>query len=251
MFDTEPDEPLTDNSHGKAMTILGLIVVGILFLLWTSGCGTSPGITEEPELTTTVTVEVAPPPIALFQITEPATTPVSLAVRVDPPTTTAAPPPTAEEICNATIYRKLDPAPARICYTAVALELGWTVDEIAKWDAFLMTDVLRGESVHCPNVMGGLDPALISYVDCSFPPEAQGRHSDAGFFQLHGDNYKQGTYLCRMHGYCNAWAIIQSPYHSMRSGLIFVMYDGKGPWCYNDYARNHHPTCWTVPRYWP
>lgn len=240
------DEGDKTSTH-KAMTIFGLILLAVIaFVL--AGCGPQP-VAEEPLTPTTVTVEVAPPPIPMFQITEPATTPVSVAVRVDPPT--APPPPTAEEICNAITYRKLDPGPARICYNAVARELGWDDVTIAKWDAFLMTDVLKGESVHCPKVMGGLDPALISYDDCSFPPHAQGRKSDAGFFQIHGDNYQPGDWLCVNFGYCSAESIIKSPYHSMRVGLLFVMHDGSRPWCYNADVIDWHPGCRLVTRHWP
>jgi hypothetical protein len=253
MFDEEksPPDEVSDTSHAKAMTILGLIVAAFFLLFWTTGCGTELN-TYVSQTATTETVAVAPPPIPMFQIMEPAATETLMkAVRVDPPEPPPPPPLTAEEICNATIYRKLDPGPARICYNAVALELGWAPDVIAKWDAFLMTDVLKGESVHCPGVMGGADAARISYEDCSIPPGAQGRKSDAGFFQLHGDNYQPGDWLCVNFGYCSGWSIIQSPYHSMRAGLLFVMLDGKGPWCYNDFARRHHPQCTTVPRYWP
>lgn len=252
MFDEERP-PLPDNegdktSTHKAMSIFGifmLIIIGVILL----GCGPQP-VADDPLQSTTVTVEVAPPPIPMFQITEPATVPVSTAIRVAPPTTTV-PLPTAEDICNSITYRKLDPEPARLCYVPLAHELGWDDATIAKWDTFLMTDVLKGESVHCPAVMGGADAARISYDDCSIPPGAQGRRSDAGFFQIVGDNYAPGSWLCKNFGYCSAASIIQSPYHSMRAGLLFVMYDGKGPWCYNADAVKWHPGCRTVTRYWP
>lgn len=222
--------------------------IGALFVVGLMSCGSGQPVAED---TTTTAVEVGLPPVPTLPEIIVSVTTDTPAVRVDPPETTTTLPPTAEEICNSITYRKLDPEPARRCYVPLARELGWDDATIAKWDTFLMTDVIKGESVHCPAVMGGLDPAFISYEDCSFPLEKQGRHSDAGFFQLHGNNYESGDWLCVNFGYCSAQSIIQSPYHSMRSGLLFVMYDGKGPWCYNADAVKWHPGCRTVPRYWP
>jgi hypothetical protein len=166
------------------------------------------------------------------------------AVRIEPPTTTAAPFDCATYV-NGIAYQAHDPEPARLAYRTVAACRGWDQATVAKWERFVVDDVMRGESSYCWNVRGG---ALLTGNGCELA--WQGNREDTGIMQLIGLWYRGGP-LCVEEGMCSSNAILASPWASFNAGLFAVEHDGRGPWCYSDSARRLHWSCYTVPRYWP
>lgn len=136
---------------------------------------------------------------------------------------------------------------AREAYRTVARVRGWDPATIARWEPFLVEDVMHGESGWCWNVRGG---ATMHGDGCLI--DEQGTHVDAGFFQLVAVWYKvPDGVLCQSESICGVQAVIGSPWQSMNAGLAAVEHDGSRPWCYNADARSYHPLCSTVPRRWP
>lgn len=186
-----------------------------------------------------------PASVAILDAPAAATEP---AVRLDPPEPTTPPTvPAFDPVAyvNALLYQWNHLEPAREAYRIVALTLGWTDAEIKRWERFIVDDVIDKESGGCWRTMGGgvvsMEPGCVV--------TRQGRGSDAGFFQLTRRYWYEPTgHLCRGWGICSASAIIGSPFQSMRAGLLAVMVDGRGPWCYPD-ANGFHTLCNTVPRY--
>jgi hypothetical protein len=170
-------------------------------------------------------------------------TSLAVAVRVDPP---EPPPFDCAGYVNGLPYQVNDPAPARAAYWVVASCRGWDHATIARWERFIVDDVMQGESRYCWNVRGG---AEMSGVGCEMT--RQGRREDSGIMQLIGLWYHPGGPLCVAEGMCSSAAIIASPWSSFNAGLFAVEYDGSHPWCYDARARSFHPLCGTVPRYWP
>jgi hypothetical protein len=142
-------------------------------------------------------------------------------------------------------YRDMDPV--REAYRIVASYKGWTPDQISRWEAFIVDDVIRKESGGCWNVMGNAKYLHHDGAGCIL--KKQGNRSDAGFFQLIRPYwYGPNGYLCKEFGACGREAIIGSPWTSMWWGLEAIEFDGSRPWCYNAKARRAHHLCSTVPR---
>lgn len=224
---------------------IGGIIVVVMILVTSFGAERSPTktiamnvvtLTEIADTTTTNVLEIKSPVTVMMP-----------AIRIEPPTppTTIIPfDPVA--YVNSLPYEWGNVEPAREAYHVVAASLGWTQPTISRWEAFLVDDVIRKESGGCWNLKGGgrVDP----YLGCILNP--QGRREDSGFFQLISVWYGPGMYLCVEHGYCGSASIIASPWASMRAGLLAVMHDGKGGWCYDAYARSYHRSCAITPRSW-
>lgn len=184
----------------------------------------------------------------ISSITGPATA-TEPAVRLNPPTTTIASPPTCAEteaMVNSLAYEFMNLEPARANFRAVASHcMGWTPDQVARWEAFIVDDVIAKESGGCWNVFR---KGLWNGHGCDFRyPNGSG--SDAGFFQLIGVWHGPSGYLCVNFGTCGKHAVTASPFTSMISGLRAIEHDGARPWCFSDWARSYHPKCATVPRH--
>ncbi len=226
--------------------LVGLLVVVGLVLIF-AACGATPQTAEEP---TTTSVAVAPPPVPTVpQITASLPADAHLeAVRVDPPETTAPPPPdpcTLEQYVNELPYRWQDKGPTSIAYPIVAACLGWTPATIDFYRAGIIDDIFVGESGHCPNNSGG------SRVDENCHVYHRGTGDDNGLFQITRAGWGANGVLCRDHGYCTAESIRGTPWHSMRAGLILIMRSGKFPWTWDASACAYHPlVCRTWPRAW-
>lgn len=187
------------------------------------------------------------PPVTAIPAPATATAP---ARRLDPPVPTTTPfDPMA--YVNALPYNyAVNVEAARIAYRTVALVRGWDGDTIARWESFLVDDVMHGESGWCWNVRGGA--TMTDDPDDGCAIARQGRREDAGFAQLIRVWYEYPTgVLCRSEGICSADAITASPWASMNAAVAAVEHDGSRPWCFNADARSYHPLCSTVPRYWP
>lgn len=242
-------EPEVRSDTPRVMTWFGLIVVGVVLLI-IFGCGVAPPPAPAATLppVTFVTVPPSTAPVT-SEISAPADAPPMAAFRVDPPTTVPPDPcDVAQWTVNALPYEWLNLGPVHTAYRLVAMNcLGWDQATTDKWEAFIVDDVIRKESGGCWNLLrkGVVHP----YLGCvtHYP---NGAASDAGFFQIVGSNYAPGTWLCAEHGFCDAQSIIGAPFPSMLAGLLFVMYDGSHPWCYDgpDY---YHWGCRTVTRNWP
>jgi hypothetical protein len=124
--------------------------------------------------------------------------------------------------------------------------LGWTPAQVARWEFFVVDDVIKEESGWCWNVLRG---GRWTGQGCNFSYPT-GPFEDAGFFQVTSIWYGPGGYLCATFGQCGRSSIVASPYTSMIAGLRIVMHDGSRPWCYSASARSFHDGCATVPRSW-
>jgi hypothetical protein len=150
----------------------------------------------------------------------------------------------SEAYTNSLTYTWGDLEPPRAAYRSVAGCLGWTPDQIRRWEFFAVDDVINGESGGCWNVYR---KAIWTGNGCDFRyPDGSGQ--DAGFFQLIGVWHGPDGYLCVNFGTCGREAVTASPFSSMISGLRALMHDGSRPWCYSDAARSYHRGCSTVPR---
>jgi hypothetical protein len=142
---------------------------------------------------------------------------------------------------NTMTYNYNDSAPALEAFRIVTAHRGWTNEEIASWEV-AVTDIMRGESGFCPNLLRGARLAKANGCVLS----RQGRHSDAGFGQLIGIHYKLSSknsgagWLCRQEGLCSKWDIIATPWNSMTALVAMVERSGVQPWCFNAKARRFH-----------
>lgn len=141
-------------------------------------------------------------------------------------------------------YGVLEPVDA--AYRMVAADCGWSQQAIDDWAAFLVYDVVVGESGGCWNVRRGVKLAN-GGVNCEIA--RQGRYSDSGFGQLIRLHWAPGKgWLCLEDGLCSSDAIISSPYTSMRALVRLVQRSGKQGWCYSKAAIRWHPGCKTAPK---
>ena len=142
---------------------------------------------------------------------------------------------------NSLVYNWGDPKPAMEAFRLVALNRGWTPAQIKSWE-IAIANIMMGESGFCPNVLRGA--VMGNPQGCVL--KRQGKHSDAGFGQLIGINYKLSKknpaagFLCREENLCSKWDIIASPYNSMLALVALVERSGTFPWCYNSFARKYH-----------
>lgn len=187
--------------------------------------------------------------ICMCGIGGPAEGPYSPAVRLNPPAPTVPAPPTCDQtaaMVNGLSYTWGQLEPVRTNYRAVAQYcMGWTPDQIARWEAFIVDDVIKEESGGCWNVFR---KGLWTGSGCSFN-YPNGAGEDAGFFQLIGVWHGRNGYLCTTFGTCGKHAVTSSPYMSMISGLRVIEHDGSRPWCYSASARSFHRGCASVPRH--
>lgn len=223
----------------KALTL----VLAVALLV---GCGeAAPPPATDVATTTTESAPTTVAPTTTIEIVETAAVSHMPAVRVDPPEPPPAPFDCAAYV-NGIAYQVNDPEPARLAYRITAACRGWDEATIARWERFIVDDVMKGESRYCWNVRGG---AEMTGSGCEM--SRQGRKEDSGIMQLIGLWYHPGGPLCVATGMCSSAAIIASPWSSFTAGLFAIEYDGKGPWCYDAWARGFHPTCAITPRRWP
>lgn len=211
------------------------------------GCGTDP-YTQPADTTTTTTTEVAvaPPPVPTTAVVDAPAIATRVAETVTPRTTPAPPPDpcTLEEYVNALPYRRLDPTSANTAYGIVAACLGWTIATIDFYRAGIIDDILPGESSLCPLIRGGQH----AHEDCT--PYGKVTGDDTGWYQLTRAAWGSNAVLCLNHGYCSWQSIVQSPWHSMRAGLLLIMEAGRFPWTWDAWACQFHSlVCRTWPRH--
>lgn len=129
---------------------------------------------------------------------------------------------------NALPYNLGDPAPAMKAFALVAHDEGFSDQWIAQWSPFAK-NVMKGESMYCPNVRRG----AVMAADGTCRIIRQGRGSDAGFAQvIRRYFYGPGQFLCVEHGICSAAQIVNEPYVSMQSFVFSIDKLGSQPWCY-------------------
>lgn len=153
-----------------------------------------------------------------------------------------------------------DPAPALVLYHDRADLRGWTAEEIAVWEPFSL-DVWSGESGFCPNIRRG---ASLVGDGSGCIIARQGPHSDSGIAQVlmgypnrkgwlppfNGGSWsmhENAVFLCPEEGLCTPSDVVATPEASMDAYLALVEHAGKGPWCFNAWARSYHPSCKSAP----
>lgn len=253
MNDRDPDYTLPDDPvrWPSLISVAIFAVFALVIAAAVSLQGDRPFVTTEVAATEPEVSMPALPPIATIASIDAPADPITVVAApvVERTTTTPAPPPdpcTLEPYVNGLQYAWMTHPPAVEAYRIVAACLGWDTYTIDRWQAGITLDLIPKESGYCPLNSGG------SIVNAACEVVSRGHGSDTGFGQLISLWYDGDGYLCVNFGYCGQWSILQSPWHSMRALLLAVMYDGKGPWCFNAWARDyHHLLCSTMPRNWP
>ena len=219
---------------------MNLVVIAVLLL-----CGVAPRSEAAAPTSSLPPLEISP------ELPSLPTAAVATAPAVRVTTTTEAPFDCASYV-NSLPYewRASGPMPDTLhdAYRVTAQCIGWSLETIDDWEAFVVEDIIANESGGCWNLKGG---ALVAQAaGCVL--KQQGTKSDSGFGQLIAIWWNgPGTVVCDRLGLCSSSDIVASPWNSMRALLVAVEHDGRGPWCYDARARRVHPGCSSVSRYWP
>lgn len=155
------------------------------------------------------------------------------------------PDPVAVYIVNTQPYTYGNMEPVHYAYEQVAEWRGWTPEQIEGRRAWLIDNVVMGESGGCWMIFGGT--LYNDFGDPCTQPHRVGRKSDAGFGQVTPALYGRNATLCKRDGLCSKHDVVRSAWDSMNAMVAAYEYHGSFPWCWNAGARAYH-NCKAAPK---